>query len=64
MNKHSKFLENICGALSIHILLIISYFELMFKNFQALSERLNLIFFKNYLEIKHILLSFAQTFVL
>jgi len=46
MNKHSKFLENICGALSIYKLLIISYFELMFKNFQVLSERLNLIFFQ------------------
>src|SRR6218665_96585 len=30
----------------IHKLLIISYFELMFKNFQTLSERLNLIFSK------------------
>ncbi|PGH37716.1 MAG: hypothetical protein CRN43_19495 [Candidatus Nephrothrix sp. EaCA] len=30
----------------IHKLLIIRYFELMFKNFQVLSERLNLIFFQ------------------
>src|SRR6218665_595449 len=54
----------LASFLFIHKLLIINYFILMFKNFQVFSERLNLIFKKNYLEIKNILPSFAQTFVL